>query len=69
MTKLNVAVVCEFAPGVIRNLFGVLLAQRSADEADNLNIKTARNLPTSILRVFLGKLFKVKSLKLHNRCL
>lgn len=42
MTKLNVAVVCEFAPGVIRNLFGVLLAQRSADEADNLNIKNCQ---------------------------
>ena len=28
MTKLNVAVVCEFAPGVIRNLFGVLFKPR-----------------------------------------
>ena len=44
MTKLNVAVVCEFAPGVTiyRNLFGVLLAQRSANEADNLNIKNCQ---------------------------
>ena len=43
MTKLrNAAVVCEFAPGVIRNLFGVWLAQRSADEGDNLNNKNCQ---------------------------